>query len=82
VDDRGYIWLEVPEWDEDFTGEGEGCLYHLLSPEGEFLGIIRAPAAGRIMKGHLLGVLKDSQTGADIYAAWRLVAQSEGFIYP
>jgi hypothetical protein len=82
VDDRGYIWLEVPEWDEDLSGYGEGCLYQVVSPEGEYLGSTRAPTDGRIMNGHLLGILRDRATGREDYMVWRLNPRPEGFVYP
>ncbi|MFC1529877.1 6-bladed beta-propeller [Gemmatimonadota bacterium] len=82
VDDRGYLWLEVPEWEVDIHGVGEGCLFQVLSPDGEFLGSARAPAAGRIMNGHLLGVVSDRETGREEYVAWRLDPRPEGFVYP
>jgi len=82
VDDHGFIWLEAPEWDADLRGYGEGCLYQVLSPEGEFLGSTRAPAAGRIMAGHLLGIISNGETGEEEHVAWRLDPRPEGFIYP
>ncbi|MFC1500205.1 6-bladed beta-propeller [Candidatus Zixiibacteriota bacterium] len=82
IDDSGFIWLEVPEWDEALNGEGDGCLFQILSPEGEFLGSTRAPASGRIMNGYLLGVVRDRQTGREDYVAWRLNPRAAGFVYP
>jgi hypothetical protein len=82
VDDTGHIWLEVPEWDQALDGRGHGCLYQVLSPEGEYLGTTRTPAPGRVMRGHLLGVRVDPETGREDYVAWRLIPQAEGFVYP
>lgn len=82
VDDQGYIWLEVPEWERDLEGLGPGCLYYLLSPEGEFLGSTRAPVAGKIMQGNLLGIISDPETGREDHIVWRLIPRAEGFVYP
>jgi len=82
VDDAGFLWLEVPEWDQALDGYGVGRLYQVLSPDGEYLGTTRAPAAGRVLRGHLLGVRIDPRTGREDYIAWRLLPQAEGFVYP
>ncbi len=82
VDDTGHIWLEVPEWKRALDGRGTGRLYHVLSPGGEFLGTTRAPAPGRIMREHLLGIRVDPRTGREDYIVWRLVPQAKGFVYP
>lgn len=81
VDDSGYIWLEVPEFDAERRARG-GVLYHVLSPEGEFLGVTRAPVAGRVMRGHLLGVMVDRESDEETYAVWRLIPESTGLRYP
>ncbi len=82
VDDAGYLWLEVPDWDRALDGYGEGRLYQVVSPAGEFLGTTRAPAAGKIMRGHFLGIRIDPETGREDYIAWRLVPRAEGLQYP
>jgi len=83
VDDRGYVWLEVAVWPGDAgSSEGTGCTYQVLSPAGEFLGSTRAPAAGRILRGHLLAVLTDPETGREDHIVWRLVPMADGFNYP
>lgn len=82
TDDRGYIWLEVYELDSERSDQGGGVLYHVLSPEGEFLGATRAPAAGRIQRGHLLGIVIDAGTGREDYTVWRLTPRPGGFTYP
>jgi len=84
VDDAGYMWLEVPPWVQDLEGleEGQGPRYQLLSPEGEYLGITRAPAHGKVMRGHLLGVRVDPESGREDYVAWRMRTRAGGFVYP
>ncbi len=82
VDDGGYFWLRIPEWEADPEGAGPGWYCYVLSPEGEYLGTTRAPVVGRIMRGHLLGIVGDPATGRDDYTVWRLVPQAAGLSYP
>ena len=82
VDDAGYIWVEGFELDFERRDKGGGYTYYILSPEGEYLGTTRAPAAGRIMKGHFLGDVYDPATGQEDYTVWRLMSAYEDFNYP
>jgi hypothetical protein len=83
VDDQGYIWLEVAVWPDRPDSQQEATtLFQLLSPEGEFLGWTRAPAAGRVMNGHLLAVVVDPETGREDHIVWRLIPAAAGFEYP
>jgi hypothetical protein len=34
------------------------------------------------MNGHLLGIVRDRESGAEEYIAWRLDAVPDGFVYP
>lgn len=82
VDDAGYIWLRIPESETDRGLAGGGYAYHLVNPEGEYLGRTRIPEPGRIMQGHLLATIRDPETHEMHPTVWRLVPQAEGFIYP
>ena len=82
VDDAGYVWLGIPESPEERERAGGGRIYRLLSPEGEYLGITRAPARGLVMGRRLLAVITDPETDEDIPTVWRLVPAVKGFIYP
>jgi len=82
VDDAGYIWLEGFEMEFERHDRGGGHTYYLFSPEGEFLGSTRAPAAGRITRGFFLGEVTDPETDRVEFAVWRLIPRIEGFVYP
>jgi len=82
VDDIEYIWLRIPESREEREQAGGGYAYHVLSPEGEYLGVTRSPAAGRIVRGHLLDIVTDPDTDEEVPTVWQLVPQPEGFKYP
>ncbi len=81
IDDRGYVWLEVFELASERSEQGGGTLYHVLSPQGEFLGSTRSPAAGKVMRGHLLGTVTESETGRVDYTVWRMTSEPDGFNY-
>ena len=85
VDDVGYIWLKVPESPAVRETAG-GYLFRVLSPNGEYLGLTRLPPPvfriSWIIRGHLLAVVRDLETGEDIPTVWRLVPQVAGFRYP
>ena len=82
TDDIGYLWLEVPESDEEKELQGEGTLYRVLDPEWEYLGVTRAPVRGVVMQVRLLGYITDPETDERIPTVWRLVPQARGFRYP
>ncbi len=82
IDDVGNIWIEGFELDFERRDKGGGYTFYILSPEGEYLGTTRAPAAGRIMMGHLLGEVYDPETGREDYRVWRLIPAYEDFNYP
>ncbi len=82
VDDADFIWLEGSEMDFERNDRGGGCTYHLLSPEGEYLGTTLAPGVGRITRGYFMGEVTDPETGLVEYAVWRLNPRTEGFVYP
>ncbi len=81
VDDRGFIWLEGHEEGFEREAQGGGVLYYLLSPEGEYLGTTRAPAAGRVMRERLLATVTDQETGEEHFIVWRLEPRVDGFRY-
>jgi hypothetical protein len=81
VDDRGYIWLRIPETTED-RREAGGSAYHVLSPQGEHLGKTRTPATrGNVAQGRFLAVLTDPDTDERIPTIFRIHTVPEGFTY-
>lgn len=75
VDDQGFIWLEIPESDEEKEAAGGGVSFRLLGPGGEYLGNTRAPVSGTVMSGRLLGFRRDPETDERIPVVWRLISQ-------
>lgn len=75
MDDKGFIWLRVPESSEETEARGGGSLYRILSPEGEYLGTTRAPDTGTIMNNRLLGIVRDLETGELIPTVWQILPQ-------
>ncbi len=81
VDDAGYIWLRISESVEDREQLG-GVGYRVLNPEGEYLGITRAPYLGEAVIGRFLAVVTDPETDERIPTVWRMVPQVVEFHYP
>lgn len=86
VDASGHFWIRIPEHvTAPDLGEGAIC-YHILSPQGEYLGITRLPTdrrgRTRITRGHLTVVELDEETGSREVVAYRLLPVVEGLVYP
>lgn len=94
VDDAGYYWLRLPDpVYQDYIFR-EGYRYHVLNPEGEYLGITRTPPehlAGDIQwhlipvsvtHGYYMGITDDPDSGGKLMKVYRLVPVAEGFRYP
>jgi hypothetical protein len=86
VDDSGLIWLEIPEYVTAFQHGEDAVLYHVLSPEGEYLGITRLPThrrgRTRLTKGFLTVVEMDQETGEKEIVAYTMRPAVAGLIYP
>jgi len=82
VDDGGYIWLQIPESEEEKERLGSSFPYYVLNPEGEYLGTTRVPALGQIRRGHLLTIVTDTETDAQIPTVYRILPAFEGLRYP
>jgi hypothetical protein len=86
VDDSGFIWLEIPGYVTAFEHGEDAVLYHVLSPEGEYLGITRLPThrrgRTRLTKGFLTVVEMDEETGEKEIVAYRISPAVPGFVYP
>jgi hypothetical protein len=81
-DDRGFIWLRVPEvamLDE----ENPGALYRLLNPAGEYLGLTRRPGGeSTIARGRLLVNQVDAMEGTGGLVVYAIRPIPEGLAYP
>ncbi len=84
IDDSYFIWLEASEHFLHREEAGSGFLYHVLSPEGEYLGLSRRPTAGesRVMHGQLLTESFDVETGISRYVIYKIIPAVEGLEYP
>jgi len=82
VDEAGFFRLRILEWDAGSDGAGPGWYCYVLSPEGEYLGTTRAPVVGRLMQGHMLGIVSDPDSGREDYTVWRIRPRPAGFTWP
>ena len=82
VDDQGDIWLRdavnstlrLPE---------DPCMRHVISPEGEYLGMTPVPGYFiSIRNGRLCGVVTDPDTGEETPTIFQVVPAVEGLVYP
>lgn len=83
IDDAGWFWLYVPEFESDVR-ESEGHLYRVLSPDGEYLGNSRRMGGwrGRVVRGRYTIVMVDPVTGEPVATIYRIVPAVEGLTYP
>ena len=86
VDDAGYVWLQLPEMTAVIQELG-GPAFHVLSPEGEYLGNTRWPvvglvSSGAIARGCFMGCAVDQETGERIPTIFRIISAVEGLEYP
>ncbi len=85
VDDFGYIWLQdvYSFTTEAITGQ---CRFHILSPEGEYLGTARVPTglyrSMRLSGGKLCLITYDQATGDSAPVAFAIASAIEGWTYP
>jgi hypothetical protein len=81
VDDRGLIWLRMPELDQ-YREEMGGELYRIVSLEGEYIVDTRAPMrSGIAWKGQYLTLPSDPESGLITPTAYRLESAIEGWDY-
>jgi len=85
VDDAGYVWLQLTEMRA--VEEYGGPAFHVLSPDGEYLGNTRSPVTGllsscAIAQGRFMGYAVDPETGERIPTIFQIIATVEGLEYP
>lgn len=82
VDDAGYIWLR-DVLDHAAFEHPRGYLYHVIDPEGRYLGTAYMPSTGwTIYQGCLLYIESDEETGERIPTVYRIVPAVPGLKYP
>ncbi len=83
VDDAGYFWLMVGEPVIQREEAGEGYLYRIVSPEGEYLGDSRQPRGyGVVQHGRFLCQTTDPDTDAYILTVYEIRPAVPGLIFP
>ncbi|MGD8815985.1 MAG: 6-bladed beta-propeller [Acidobacteriota bacterium] len=79
IDDNGFLWLWIVD-DRDSTAEGTPR-YAVFSPEGEYLGMTRAPGWAQLYHGHLLARNVDPETEETVPTVYRIRAAVDGLVY-
>jgi len=83
VDTEGYLWLKIPEWYYDLEGQGIGARFHVISPEGEYLGTSRQPTMmGDMANGNIYLIESDPETAAETPTIYRIIPAVRGLKYP
>jgi len=81
-DDAGWMWLRVPEMNEEWR-ERDGGRYRVLSPQGAYLGDSRWPCyGGRVERGRLLTLVREPASGGPRALVYRILPAVEGLTYP
>jgi len=82
VDDAGYIWL-TDVWSSWERSDEEGWTFHVVDPEGRYLGVAELPVSrGRIRGGRLMGTVTEPDTQALMPTVFRIRPLVEGLSYP
>lgn len=82
LDDAGFIWL-LDVLDRYERQEGEGYLYHVIDPEGRYLGTARLPIEKpRIRFGHITGIQEDPGTGEQHLVVYAVESAQDDITYP
>jgi hypothetical protein len=82
VDEDGYVWLSDAER-ITMKEEGDPYLYHLVSPDGEYLGTTSLPNPIFTQRnGRICMTVTDGTTGEWIPTVFRLVPRPSGFVFP
>jgi len=82
VDDAGYIWLQAVA-EVQLRSRGYGTVMHVVSPEGEYLGVTELPCRFEgISRGSLLGYVTVEETGERIPSVFRIEPIVRGLKYP
>ncbi len=81
VDDAGYIWcLDVLSLDRHM--EGEPYRFHVIDPEGRYLGVADLPTPRpRIAGGKLTCFVEDQETGSSIPSVFTIRSAVAGLTY-
>lgn len=82
VDDSGFFWLSIAPLPSEGEETISGWRFHILSPEGEYLGITTQPrSAGKVRYGLLPASDRDPETGQTTIEIYRVLPAVEGLKY-
>ncbi|MFC1530591.1 6-bladed beta-propeller [Gemmatimonadota bacterium] len=82
VDDAGYTWLQAVA-EAAVRSRPYGTVMHVISPEGEYLGVTELPCRFEgISRGSLLGYVTVEETGERIPSVFRIEPMVRGLKYP
>jgi len=83
VDGFGYHWISChPDYTTD-DPRLNSPRFQLLSPEGEYLGIVQYPESESwLSRGQVLAHRENDETGENVYLIYRMVPIPDGFKYP
>jgi len=83
VGDCGFIWLHVPEHQDDIDSRG-GYLFRVVSPEGEYMGNTRIPFSRNfeVVQGKLLVNWTPSEAETPSLSVYQIIPAVEGLKYP
>jgi hypothetical protein len=82
VDDAGFIWLQAVA-EAELRTRRSGTVMHVISPEGEYLGVTELPCRfERVAQGTLLGYVTVEETGERIPSVFTIEPVVRGLAYP
>lgn len=82
VDDLGYTWL-LDVWAEEHRAEGDGWTFHVVDPEGRYLGVAELPASRpRVWAGRLMAIVEDPETEEMVPTVYSILPGDAGVEYP
>lgn len=82
LDDKGFIWLldVLARYNRE---EGEGYLFHVIDPEGCYLGTTHLPVEKpRICFGRLTGIQEDPESGEQHLVVYSIQPGLDAISYP
>jgi hypothetical protein len=81
VDDAGYIWL-LDVWSAHQRSDDEGFNYHVVDPEGRYLGLAELPARrAQIRDNRLMTILEDPISGEAVPTVFSITSAVPGLVY-
>jgi len=81
VDDAGYTWL-LDVWSDENRTEGDGWAFHIVDPEGRYLGLAELPASRpRVWAGRMMAIVEDPESGEMVPTVYSILPGDDGVEY-